>query len=327
LRNRDRVIDKTFLSADHADERIIRHRDLVGHAFRWAHVSRYLSQNQRYKDAIVLDCGCGKELPLAKMLYSNRLIPKSYVGVDANRLEIPEMLRGKKLPITLWSETDFCALKSEHVGVRLLSKGDEGGPGYDDYALPDVFVSLEVAEHMEPLHCRNLFKHALEITSEDCHYFISTPAWDRVNTAENHLNEVTAEAFGSMLEDIGYHIVGFWGTFASQKDYRPTMEGLYPGITAIFEKLAEYYDSTVISTTFAPLLPMRSRNILWHLTRKIGDAAKQERLFDSLASQQNPWTSHRDWLQLSGYSHRHTAECASPDGSTVCGQEGIWLPK
>jgi len=331
LRNKNRVIDKTFLSADHADERVIRHRDQIAHAFRWAHVARYLSQNHRYKDTILLEAGCGIEQPLAKMLYSNRLIVKSYVGADANKLEIAEMLRGKKLPITLWSQTDFSALQPEHVGLPACQIGDSHGPATDDgYVLPNVFVCTEVAEHVEPLHCRNLFKHALEITSEDCHYFISTPVWDRVNAAENHLNEVTAEAFGAMLEDLGYHVVGMWGTFASQKDYTPTMEKEYPGITTIFNKLHEYYDSTVLSVIFAPLFPMQSRNIFWHLTRKKGDAAKQERLFDSLLSQPAPWTMHPDWFQLSGYTHRHTDAClASADGHNaepMCGKEGVFLP-
>jgi hypothetical protein len=300
MRNPNRVMDKTFLSANLADERVIRHRDLTSHAFRWAHVARYLSQNQRYRDAIVLEAGCGKEMPLARMLYSNRLIPQHYCGVDANKFDIPEMLMGKKIPISIWSETDFCALGKEDVGLKILSKCDPEGPGYDDYALPDVFVSFEVAEHLCPEHTRRLFIKALELTSDDCHYFVSTPCWDLVNCADNHVSEIRFEALGALFEDLGFHIQGVWGTFASQKDYKPHMEKEYPGITAIFEKLSEYYDSTVISTTFAPLFPAYSRNACWHLTKKQGDDAKQGRLFPALELVPTPWTSHPTWRQLNG---------------------------
>jgi len=297
MRNPNRVLDKTCLSADMADERVIRHRDLISHAFRWAHVARYLSQNQRYKDAIVLDVGCGRYMPLAKMLYSNRLIPQKYVGVDLNKFDIPEMLSGKKIPISIWSETDFCALEIHDVALE--------GHGFEDVDIPDslkpnVFVSYETAEHMLPEQTRRLFIKALELTSSACHYFISTPCWDLVNVADNHLSEVRFEALGALFEDLGFHIQGVWGTFASQKDYKPYMEQEYPGITAIFEKLSEYYDSTVISTTFAPLFPAYSRNACWHLTKKQGDNAKQERLFVALELAPTPWTSHPTWRQLNG---------------------------
>ena len=318
MSNPNREIDKTHLSANNADERVIRHRDLIAHAFRWAHVARYLAQNQRYKEAIVLECGCGKELPLAKMLYSNRLIPRKYVGADINKLQIPEMLLGKKIPVSVWSETDFCALDPVDVGIL---DGSWGGvdiskinlkPGDVDmqgvyyaadggmYTLPNTFVSLEVLEHMHPEHARRVLVKALELTSNDCHYFISTPCWDRVNAAGNHISEITVEALGGLLEDLGYRIEGFWGTFASQKDYRPVMEQRYPGITAVFDKLSEYYDSTVVSNILAPLFSLESRNALWHLTRKRGDDASQQRLFSALEQASTPWTSHMDWRRLNG---------------------------
>ena len=297
MRNPNRVMDKTFLSANSADERVIRHRDLVSHAFRWAHIARYLSQNQRYKDAIILEAGCGKEMPLARMLYSNRLIPRYYCGVDANKFDIPEMLMGKKIPISIWSETDFCALDVHDVAPE--------GPGFEDADIPDnlkpnVFICYEVLEHVCPAHARNLLIKAQRLTSDDCHYFISTPCWDLVNAADNHISEIRFEALGALFEDIGFHVQGVWGTFASQKDYKPYMEQEYPGITAIFEKLSEYYDSTVISTTFAPLFPAYSRNACWHLTKEQGDDSKQERLFPALELALTPWTSHPTWKELNG---------------------------
>ena len=300
MRNPNRILDKTFLSANSADERVIRHRDLISHAFRWANVARYLAKNHNYQEAIILDVGCGKEMALARMLYSNRLIPLKYVGVDANKFSIPDMLLGKKIPISVWSETDFCALDIADVGLKLTSKDDPEGPGYDDFALPNVVVCCEVLEHVLPLHTRQMLQKMLELTSSNCHYFISTPCWDHVNAAENHISETDVRALGALFEDLGFNIDGIWGTFASQKDYKPVMEQRYPGITAIFEKLSEYYDSTVMSTTFAPLFPMESRNCLWHLTKKQGDTAAQDRLFSALSQIPGPWTQHPSWRELNG---------------------------
>ena len=328
--NPNRLTDKSFLSANSADERVIRHRDLQAHALRWAHVARQLSQNQLYQRAIVLDVGCGKEMSLAKMLYSNRLIPLKYTGVDLNKFDIVDMLVGKKIPVSIWSETDICALDVHDVALE--------GPGFEDPDVPDnlkpnVLVCLEVLEHVRSSQARRMLIKFKELTSEDCQYFISTPCWDMVNCAENHINELKVQSLGALFEDLGFNIEGVWGTFASQREYRPVMEQRYPGITAIFEKLSEYYDSTVISTTFAPLFPMESRNAFWRLTKKRGDVANQPRLFPALASVPTPWTSDPNWIQLSGYSHQHTAACEDRiDGQLVgntlkCGKEGIWLGK
>ncbi len=316
MRNPNRVLDKTFLSANNADERVIRHRDLASHAFRWANVARYLSKNHTYKDAIVLDVGCGKEMPLARMLYSNRLIPRKYVGVDVNRFSIPDMLVGKKIPVSIWTETDFCALDVPDVGEE-FGKIPEL-PGYEHhvnstdndvhlcaptgklYSKPNVVVCFEVLEHVLPAHARQMLVKMMELTSRDCHYFISTPCWDQVNVAENHISEFRVDALGALFEDLGFKIDGFWGTFASQKDYKPVMEQRFPGITDVFNKLSEYYDSTVISIIFAPLFPMESRNCLWHLTKKKGDAASQDRLFSALEQVPEPWTSSASWKDLNG---------------------------
>lgn len=316
--NPNRIVDKTFLSANNADERVIRHRDLISHAFRWANVARYLAKNHNYMDAIVLDCGCGREVPVARMLYSNRLIPKKYVGVDMNKFDIPDMLKGKKLPISIWEETDICALDPEDVGLQDgswegtniqdlgLAPGDTDmqgayyGKDGKIYSLPNVLVCYEMLEHILPSAVRKTLIRWKQLTSTNCHYFVSTPSWDHVNAAANHIGELDPRALGALFEDLGYHIDGMWGTFASQKDYKPIMEERFPGITAIFDKLSEYYDSTVMSTTFAPLFPMESRNILWHLTKKTGDAAKQERLFSSLEACPTPWSQHPNWRDLAG---------------------------
>ena len=309
MANKNRLIDKTFLSLDLAEERGLIHRDYIAHCLRWSHVIKFLNHGHRYKDAIVLDVGCGKELPLAKTMYVNKMTPSYYVGVDANKFDVPDMLRGKKMPINVWSECDFCALDPEDVGMPLFNKDDECGPGYSDYAQPTILTCFEVLEHVTPEHCRRMLKHFLKLTSQDCHYFISTPCWNG-SAAENHINEMTFAALGSLVEDVGFHIESVYGTFASISDYKDKLDdvGFYDKKTGehidhidlrpVFDALRNYYDTNVLSVIFAPLFPEQSRNCLWHLTRKQGDEAAQVPMFDKLDMQPTPWSQHPDWKQL-----------------------------
>lgn len=303
MANKNRILDKTYLSLDLAEERGILHRDYLAHTLRWSHVAKFLQRSQKYQDAVVLDAGCGKEMPLAKLLYVNKMTPQKYVGVDINSFEIPEMLRGKKIPVSIWSETDFCALDKEDVGL----KTDSG-----ELRLPNILVNFEVLEHMAPDHARAMLLKFRELTSEDCHYFISTPCWNG-SAAENHINEMTYQALGSLIEDLGYTIEGVYGTFASISDYKDKLatttvlvdngKNVVPvttDLTAVFAALRQYYDTNVLAIVFAPLFPESSRNCLWHLTRKQGDDASQGRLFSALEQVPGPWSQHPNWRDLAG---------------------------
>lgn len=298
-RNPDRQIDKTHLSLDMAEDRGILHRDYIAHCFRWSHVAKHLQK--MYKDAFVLDVGCGKEMPLAKTLYSNRLIPRRYVGVDVNRFDIPEMLMGKKIPVTIWPETDFCALTIEDL----------------DGELADVATCFEVLEHVTPEHARRIcLKIRGAIKPFEGRAFISTPCWNG-SAAGNHINEMTYHALEALLEDCGFKIEGVHGTFASIRDYEPLlgprnvtdmplkMDGetvLVPTFRKAFEQLREYYDSNALSVLFAPMFPEHSRNCIWTLSTNPDLIAQTStvqgsKMFDL---QERPWSQHPLWRELSG---------------------------
>lgn len=308
MSNPRREIDKTFLSLDLAEERMLHHRDYLAHVLRWSHVVRHMGRSQRYKESIVLDVGCGKEMPLAKLLYSNRMSPMKYIGVDANKFSIPEMLPEHKFPITIWPETDFCALEPEDVGTKLIDEKDPEGPGYSDYALPNVLVCFEVLEHVMPEHCRRMLKRFGDLTSPDVDMFISTPCWNG-SAAQNHINEMTFAALGSLIEDLGYSVEGVYGTFASIGDYmdqlqtvttydKSTGQKYETDLRHVFSVLRNYYDTNVLSVIFAPLFPAYSRNCLWHIKKKKGDALGQQRLFSALESAPTPWSQHPRWREL-----------------------------
>lgn len=304
---RGKTIDTTHLSADTAFERGIVHRDLISHCLRWTHVCRWMHQGNRYRDAVVLDVGCGVDLPLAKTLYTNRMAVKQYVGLDYNRPTKfkTEMFHTGKMPVRAFGGVDF----SRDVTVRDDGYTIAGIEGV--FELPTVITCFEVLEHVEPAHARRMLERMHELmetaraAGKDCTTFISTPCWDaQVGEADNHVSEIKRDALGAVIEDLGMKIVGNWGTFASQRDYKAELAKQYGDVGQImFAKLSTYYDSNYVATLFAPLFPEHSRNNLWELkARDEGDIARR---FPNLEDVPGPWTSSDLWLELRAEPEHH----------------------
>ncbi len=300
-RNKNRQFDKTYLSIDAAEERHLQHRDLICHSLRHSHTIKHLLKNHLYKESIILDVGCGKEMPQAKMLYVNKLTPALYVGVDMNRMEIPDMLKGKKIPIRLFTETDICSLGVADVGLEVLDA--EGRP--NGHRRPDLITCFEVFEHVVPSYGRKMLEHARDLMEPSRGtILISTPCWNG-SAAENHISEHLYLAFGAVLEDVGFSIDAHYGTFASIRDYEDTLrkdsETDDPSVVTIheaFARLREYYDSNMLAIIFAPLYPQYSRNCLWRLSHS--QPAGYERKFPLLKDAPTPWSQHPDWRDLAG---------------------------
>lgn len=282
MSNPNRTIDKTHLSADTAEQRQIIHRDLISHCLRWSHVAKFLHQGQKYKDSHILDVGCGREQPMAKMLYSNRLIPSngSYTGVDYNKLTLEPILEpaAKKFPITLIGEAIF-------PNVELPR---------DSY---DIITCFEVVEHVLPLGSYQLLEGIYNNLAEDGVAFISTPNYDpKTGAAANHINEQVYSTTEWMLKNIGFEIDAVFGTFASIRDYKDAVEA--DGFGELFSKLREYYDTNYLATVFAPLYPAQARNCLWRVKK-----AKSGQLFDlpKLQDLPQPLSSSDQWQPLFDY--------------------------
>ena len=74
---------------------------------------------------------------------------------------------------------------------------------------------------MEPAKCIAILDHLPNFLRPCSISWFSTPCYDeKVGAAKNHVNEMTYECFGSLLEEMGYKIHNHWGTFASIKDYK-----------------------------------------------------------------------------------------------------------
>jgi SAM-dependent methyltransferase len=240
-------IDNTYLSLDTFEGVGQIHRDYIVHCLRWTHVLKHVLRN---KGRRILDIGCGQEFPLAKMLRSSRASFDYYAAIDHSKVEPGKYFNksGKGWePDRVWSETDFVTI--------------------DETELKDIntIVCFEVLEHVEPRHAQQMMQKMSRIIQPGGSVFLSTPCYDpKVGAAKNHVNEMTYEAFGSLIEACGLDIRQHYGTFASQKDYK---KKLTPDEASVFDKLNAYYDSNYISTIFAPLYPQYARNCIWECTK------------------------------------------------------------
>lgn len=276
---RGQAIDKTHLSVDNAEERGFIHRDYIAHCLRWTHVVKFLLQKHRYKESRILDIGCGKEFPLAKTMYTSKMSPLYYMGVDVNKLERPDMFAEKD-----WFHFESCDIAE----VR---------PGY--FEPFQVITCFEVLEHVEPAHTRAIVHAIHENLHEDGTAFVSTPVWDpHVGAAGNHVNEIKYEPLSLLFEDCDLHIEAAYGTFASQRDIEPLFQEYFGHHGwALYNDLKNYYDSNYLATIFAPLFPWKSRNVIWQLRRGYRD---KPWLYESERHLKDycPWTSSEKWRQL-----------------------------
>lgn len=249
MQNPNRLVDKTHLSIDTAEERGFIHRDYIAHCFRWSYVVKHLMQRHRYKGAHIIDIGCGKDQPLPRLLYANKMTGFNWTGIDINRMEFHPTLvtafHNDKIGICLHDESDASKLDPEDL---IYGEGDYG-------------VAFECLEHMQPYIAYRMLQNWHRLFNPGAEIFASTPVFNG-SAAANHINEMGRKTLGAAFEAHGFTILGSYGTFASQSE-------LYPHLTeaekVVWSGLSSYYDSNVLSTTLAPLHPEGSRNILWHL--------------------------------------------------------------
>lgn len=276
---RGKHIDNTHLSIDQAEERGFIHRDYIAHCLRWTHVAKWMGKPDHRKDCKLLDIGCGKDVPLAKMLMTSRMASDglTYIGIDYNKLEMPKAFENTKFKPTLI-----------------------GNVAFPDVQLPiekfDVITSFEVLEHVEPVHAFKMLQGMYDRLADDGVVFVSTPVYDeKVGAADNHVNEMSYETMQAMIAHAGFEIDDHFGTFASIKDYKEVLEK--EDIDGVFNRLRAYYDSNYLATIFAPLYPRHSRNVLWRLKK----STSKDMFLPKFKELPQPLSSSNEWQPLFDY--------------------------
>lgn len=253
MSNPNREIDKTHLSIDQAEERGFIHRDYLAHCLRWSHVVKHLGKKQAYKTAHILDIGCGKETPLIKTLYTMKMTPEVYVGVDYNKPVKQEI-----------HDKIYDKMGGGNFDLHWNVDASESNRFRDLDFTPTLITCFEVLEHVTHEKVLGIIDNIKSISTRDTTVFISTPCFNG-KAAANHINEMTYDFMYDLMEE-HFVIEDKWGTFASQRDIEPALTG--DSLQCAYESLKDYYDSNILSVIFAPLFPSKSRNCLWKLSVK-----------------------------------------------------------
>jgi len=233
------------------------------------------------------------------MLYSSRLIPRHYFGVDAGPIEDAAcaVVGNGKFSHTVFERTNFLDMTRHDIDLDHMP-GDES-----DRLLPNTLSCFEVLEHVEPKMMVAMLRHMKSLSSDDARFFISTPCWNMRDCAANHVNEIRYDVLGSIFEREGFTIDHVYGTFASIRDYEHLLTG-HPtpdtytavgDISKCFQILREYYDTNFLSCIFAPLFPAQSRNALWELKKQMNSDNLR---FPPLLHIAGPWSSSKLWEEL-----------------------------
>lgn len=234
--------NKTQSHPEKEFERHIFHRDQFAHYLRWTHVLKIANRNMK-----ILDFGCGNA-NLLELLYRNKFRPQKYLGLDIRK----QIIDGLKLK---YKDLDFAEFKEQDLCGNINLDNDW-----------DIIVCFEVIEHIGKKNVNTFLQNIKKLMNENTILLISTPCYDQeTGAANNHIIngevcELTYDEMQTALINNGFWVEDHFGTFASQRDYKPLMNEWQ---TKMFDHLKNYYDYNLVSNLMAPFFPKHSRNVLW----------------------------------------------------------------
>lgn len=224
------------------------HRDYSSHFFRWSFARRFITIMDN-----VLEVGCGEDKPLSKILTGGAVAHVGhYTGVDLNKLKPSANQRLKFI-----GEFDFTSRWKE-----LLKDRPEGF---------DIVVNYEVIEHMKVEHGAKLLKGMFSCLKSGGTLLLSTPVYDGVHHAANHIHEYTVPELQKAIEKAGFTVDRRFGTFMNIKHIGKDLTSIgavdpkkfTEAVKLVRQGLEQYFDSDAISNIFGCLYPDHARNNLW----------------------------------------------------------------
>lgn len=240
-----------------AIEKGVMHRDMNAHIFRWTHVLKEAKIGE-----VIVDFGAGK-CNLLEVLHRNRYKPIRYIALEFSKADVDfakDKFKNLKFPVDIYQEDivkpslDFTEFQADRV------------------------VSFEVAEHVGKQNVPTFLENFKKCGKDMATYYLSTPNYDsEIGAAANHTydsrdgrgiapQELDHFELQDMILNAGFSIENKFGTFASQRDYKESLNGWQ---SKMYEALSKYYDSNMLSNLMAPVIePELARNTLWVLKQK-----------------------------------------------------------
>ena len=211
-------------------------RNYSAHFFRWSFARRAITPNDD-----VLEIGCGADYPLLRILTGGAYAKyNTYVGVDMHPLphinRLNSSLIGEFNFVERWRE-----LQTDKYGYSRV-------------------IHFEVIEHMRVEFAREMLRGCYELLSDDGEMYLSTPCYDGVRHAYNHVHEYTIPEMAAMLNDAGFEVTRRYGSFI---DIRHIERSDDAAIKSVYKRLKEYFDNHALSCFFAPIMPDNARDCLW----------------------------------------------------------------
>jgi SAM-dependent methyltransferase len=264
-----RPYNVTDLDPQRAFERNVFHRDQFAHYLRWT----FVLNRAKFGDTFV-DFGCGNGNML-EVLYRNKFRPGYYLGMDIRESTMraaTEKFSGCRFPVAFQARD----LVDPDFDIEGIVDGAEWNHALDETipkptsGAPTHVTCFEVVEHVGTQRVPQFLENLRSCGDDDTTYYLSTPNFDphanqKGGAAGNHqydsgdgrgvaIHEWDHDELNALIENSGFEIVEEFGTFASKKDYWPT---LTDEDKALYDRLKRYYDANLVSNIMAPLVPAR----------------------------------------------------------------------
>jgi cyclopropane fatty-acyl-phospholipid synthase-like methyltransferase len=249
MRMEKKKYNTTDLDPETTFERHVFHRDQFAHYLRWTHILKESNIGET-----IVDFGCGKG-NLLEVLYRNRKKQKHYIGIDIRKQTIDQA--NEK-----YSNVSWAYFYADDLIFPTMD--------YTEFCA-DKVCSFEVLEHVGKQNVDRFLENFKSCGNDCATYYLSTPNYDEnVGAADNHTYD-SGDGRGVAIQEfthqeLEFHlskhftIIDKFGTFASQKDYKPLLNDWQ---TQMFNELQRYYDTNLISNIMAPMFPEAARNTLW----------------------------------------------------------------
>jgi SAM-dependent methyltransferase len=233
------------------------HRDYTAHFFRWSFARRYVKPTDN-----VLEVGCGEEMPLRQILFGGAgASANTYTGVDLNKLKEFKHKRSRT-----FGEFNFVERWKELLESDPDYEVDEA-KGYHPQDVAngyDVVIHMEVFEHMNEQNGLQFMEACYNVVKPGGVMIVSTPVWDHVRMAKNHIREYDVQELKTIIENAGFTVEKRFGTFMDIKHIgKPDLTGIDKEVAVVYNRLKEYFDNNALSNFFGPLYPDHARNNLW----------------------------------------------------------------